>query len=154
MRSSMLCRAFVVLLASSLVVGVAFAQSPPPTEPAPAPAPAPAAAPAAPAAPVGAMVDKIKIVVDNKAKSTGEISFRFVPQGGAGKDIRVTIQEGMGKKDVCQDIAKELSIALGDGFKVDQYDKDKIKVEGRGKNVMFSLTITALTVNGLSVMLK
>ena len=123
--------------------------------PAPAPAaaaaPAPAAAPAAhPAAP---MVESIKILFDDKAKNDGVLLLTFTPAGGAAKEIRVTIASKMGKKEAAEDTAKELKVALGAGYDVDNYDSDKIKIEGK-KGAKFSLTISSLTANGLSVRLK
>src|SRR5262249_36015990 len=103
------------------------AQEPAPAAPAKPEAPAPAAS-AKPAAPP---VDEVKIIVDNKAKSDGEIRFAFTPAGGTTQEIRVTVAKGMGPTDICKDIAKELKVALGEKYKVDQYDSDKIKVVGK-----------------------
>lgn len=124
----------------------------PAAAPAPAPAAAPAPAPAA-AAPAAPMVESIKLVFDDKAKNDGELVLTFTPEGGAAKSIRVTIAKKMDKKDVARDVTKELKVALGAGYDVDNYDADKIKVEGK-KNAKFSLTISSLTATGLSVRLK
>ncbi len=144
-------------LAMTMIVAPSLAQqppTPPPSPPSPpqeAPAaPAPAApAPAAPAAPV---VEKVKIVVDDKAKSDGEIRLLFTPEGGEAKTVRVTVQKGMDKKEVCRDLTKELAVILGSKYKVDHYDADKVKVEVKD-GAKFSLTIAAQTVTGLSVKL-
>jgi hypothetical protein len=122
----------------------------PAAEAAPAPAPAAAAPAAAPAAP---MVESIKLQFDDKAKNDGVLLLTFTPAGGAAKEIRVTIANKMGKKEAAEDTAKELKVALGAGYDVDNYDSDKIKVEGK-KGAKFSLTISSLTANGLSVRLK
>lgn len=133
-----------------LAMTAAAAQEPP--APTPVPAPAPAAAPlAGPAAP---MVESIKIVLEDKAKTDGEIRFTFTPAGGTAKEIRVTVAKKMKNDDVAKDLAKELSVALGADYKVDRYDKDKIKVEAKKKDATFSLTLAAMTANGLSVRLK
>jgi hypothetical protein len=123
-------------------------------DPKPAPATAPAAAaPAIAAAPAAPMVNEIKIFFDDKAKNAGELLFTFTPAGGAAKQVQVTIAAKMKGDDVARDSAKELSVALGAGYKVDRYDPDKIKIEGKDKT-QFSLTISSLTANGLSVRLK
>jgi len=129
------------------------------TPPAPAPAPAPAAAPAPTAAPLATppaapMVESIKIVLEDKAKTDGEIRFEFTPAGGETKAIRVTVAKKMNNKDVCEDLEKELKVALGPDFKVDRYDRDKIKISAKKKDGKFVLTISAVTANGLSVRLK
>ena len=58
----------------------------------------------------------------------------------------------MPDKDVARDVTKELKVALGDAYKVDNYDSDKIKIEGK-KDAKFSLTVSSMTANGLSVRL-
>ena len=138
-----------LLLCSFAVYAQQTAPAPPPAPPAATapPAPAPAAAPAAP------VVKEVKIVVDNKAKTDGEIRFSFTPAGGSAKEIRVTVAKGMGKSDICRDIAKELTVGVGPNYKVDRYDDDKVKVEGKG-DATFSLTLAGQTVGGISITLK
>jgi hypothetical protein len=152
MRIRTICSILVLLVA----VGAAFAQEPPKPEPTPAPAPAPAAAPApAMAAPAAApMVKSIKIVVDDKANTDGEIRFDFVPSAGEAKQVRVTVAKKMKANDVTKDIEKEFKIALGADYKVDRYDADKVQIEAKKKDATFRLTIASLTANGLSVRLK
>jgi hypothetical protein len=118
-----------------------------------APAPAPAAAPTRAAGPAAPMVESIKIVFDDKAKNDGELVLTFTPEGGAAKTVHVTIAKKMDRKDVARDTTKELAVALGSGYSVDNYDSDKIKVEGK-KGAKFSLAVSSLTANGLSVRLK
>jgi len=98
------------------------------------------------------MVNEVKIYFDDKAKNDGELVFKFIA-GGATKDVRVTVAKKMKGDEVARDAAKELEVALGAGFKVDRYDPDKIKIEGKDKAV-FSLTISSLTASGLSVQVK
>jgi hypothetical protein len=134
---------------AALLMGVApsAAEEPPATPPAPAPAaPAPAAAPAAP------MVGSIKILFDDKAKNAGQLVFTFTPEGGAAKTISVTVAAKMKGKEVARSAETELSVALGADYKVDRYDPDKIKISAKNKK-KFSLTISSLTANGLSVRL-
>jgi len=44
-------------------------------------------------------------------------------------------------------------VALGPEYEVDQYDPDKVKVEGK-KGEKFSLTLAGQTVGGTSIELK
>jgi hypothetical protein len=138
-------RTATLLIFSLAATPVALAQDQPTTPP-------PAAAPAI-AGPAAPQVESIKIFFDDKAKTDGELRFEFTPVGGTAKTIRVTIMKKMDKNEVAQDAAKELSVALGPEYKVDRYDADKVKVESK-KDMKFSLTIAALTANGLSVRLK
>ena len=126
--------------------------APPPAAPAPAPAAAPAATPAPAAAPAAPMINSIKIIFDDKAKNSGELVFTFTPEGGAAKTISVTVAAKMSGRDVARSAETELGVALGAGYKVDKYDPDKIKISGKDK-AKFSLTISSLTANGLSVRL-
>jgi hypothetical protein len=152
--------ALVVAMAAVTMFTPSLAQEqkqtpPPPAAPA-APAAAPAAVPAAPAPaapPAAPMVESIKILFDDKANNSGVLIFTFTPAGGAAKTISVTIAAKNDGRDVARAAETELSVALGAGYKVNKYDPDKIKIEGKDK-AKFSLTITSLTANGLSVRLK
>jgi hypothetical protein len=150
-----LCLTFVGVIAAAMLSTQVLAAEP--AAP-PAPAATPAAAPAPPvvpppaAAPAAPMVNSIKILFDDKAKNNGELVFTFTPEGGAAKTISVTIAAKMDRKDVARSAATELSVALGAGYKVDKYDPDKIKITGKDK-AKFSLTISSMTANGLSIRL-
>jgi hypothetical protein len=153
MRHVLIGIPFVAVIALSS----ALAQDTATPSPAPAAAPAAAAAPApVPLAPAAAapMVESIKIIIDDKAKTDGEIRFNFTPAGGAPMAIRVTVAKKMDRKDVAKDLAKELTVALGADHKVDRYDPDKIKISAKKKDAKFQLTLASLTANGLSVRLK
>ena len=151
------CAICLVLMGAmaSLTLGTpAFAadeKTAPPAAP-PAAAPAAAAAPAPAAVPAAPMVNSIKILFDDKAKNDGQLVFTFTPEGGAAKTISVTIATKMTGREVCQSASTELSVGLGAAYKVDKYDPDKIKIVGKDK-AKFSLTISSLTANGLSVRL-
>jgi len=100
-----------------------------------------------------AFMDKIKIVADGKAKSHGAITIVFTPEGGTAKEIKITVAKGMKEQEVCRDIAKELTVALGEGYDVKQYDPDKVKVESSSKVPKFTLAVTE-DVEGLEVETK
>ncbi len=136
---SVACLTIVGLLAAVVVLTPAFAQD---KKDDPAATPAPAAP----------MVESIKIIFADKAKNNGQLVFVFTPAGGAAKTISVTIAAKMDRKDVAKSAATELSVALGAGYKVDKYDPDKIKITGKDK-AKFSLTVSSMTANGLSIRL-
>jgi len=156
---SAVCVTIFGLMASAAFLTPTLAQEAKKDQPAaPAAAPAAPAAPAVPAtpppaaAPAAPMVNSIKILFDDKAKNNGELVFTFTPEGGAAKTISVTIAAKMDRRDVARSAATELSVALGAGYKVDKYDPDKIKITGKDK-AKFSLTISSMTANGLSIRL-
>jgi len=99
------------------------------------------------------MVDSIKIICDGKAKNDGTIAFVFTAQGAQPMNVSVTIEKDMKKQDICRDIAKELGVKSGPGYKADHYDDDKVKIEGKDK-AQFSLTMGANTVTGITIELK
>ena len=138
------------LLGIVIVSGLALAQEPA-ASPAPAPA-APAATPAPATAPAGAGVKEVKIVCDGKVKSNGEVGLVFTPAGGSASEIKVTLQKGENKSEVCKAVAKELAVKLGAEYKVDQYDDDKVKVEA--KKGTFHLTLGGQSATGVTLELK
>jgi hypothetical protein len=143
--------AFVVL---PLLVSAAAAQDEPaPPAPAPAPAPAPVPTPVPAPAPAAPMVEKAQVICDGKVKTDGVLELVVAPQGGTPMQIRVTLQKKMDKQEVCRDIAKELSVALGEKFDVDE-DGNKVKIEAEEKDAKFSLVLGAMTATGASVEIK
>jgi len=130
----------MTFLATALLGSPALAQEPEKASPPPATIAAP-------------MVGEVKILCDDKAKNDGEINFVFTPAAGEAKQIRVTVQKKTGKQAVCKDIAKEIAVAIGSEYKVNQYDDDKVKVEGKDDQ-RFSLTLGNNTVTGLSIRLQ
>jgi hypothetical protein len=146
-----LCVSLVAAMALGSLATSTFAADEKASAP-PAPAAAPAATPApAAAVPPAPMVNSVKILFDDQAKNDGQLVFLFTPMGGAAKTITVTIANKMKGREVCSSAATELTVGLGAGYKVDK-DGDKIKISGKDK-AKFSLTISSLTANGLSVRL-
>ncbi len=95
-----------------------------------------------------------KLVVDGKAKDNGQVKIAFTPAGGEKKEVSVTIQKKMSRDNIARDLAKELTVALGSGYKVDRYDPDKIKIEKAKTGSAFTLEIVGVTVPGVTVMMK
>lgn len=132
------------------------AQPPAEQQPAQPPAqqqPAQPPAPATPPAPAGPMVEKAQVICDGKVKSDGVVELVVTPQGGAPAQIRVTLQKKMDKQEVCRDVAKELSVALGEKFKVDD-GGDKVTIEAKEKHAKFSISIGAMTATGSTIQIK
>ena len=97
--------------------------------------------------------EQMKIVCDGEVKSNGEATFTFTPAGGVPKDVHITLAKGMSENDVCRDVAKELKVLLGPGYKVDRYDNDKVQIEAK-EGPAFSLIIGGQTATGISLELK
>lgn len=149
MRHAILAICFVV----SLPISQAGAKGGlAPDAPAPVPAAADAALPTDPDAP--SLVDSIRIIIEDKVKTGGEIRFTFMPESGEKKVIRVPVTASMPKEDIATNVANEFIAALGDGYKVDRYESDKISITAKMKGGNFLLTLGAMTATGLNVRLQ
>jgi hypothetical protein len=148
----------LIAAAATLFVSAALAQEPPapPPTPAPTPAPAPAPAPTTPPPPAGvppvAMVDEAKITIDGKADGDGKLEVVFTPAQGTPMTITVLVAKKMKPKEVAEDLAKNLKVTLGDGYKVEQND-EKVEIKGKDDK-KFSIATGGVTVPGMSVSLK
>ena len=143
-------RTMLGVVGVTILAAAAVAQEPAAT---PAPAPAPSATPPPATAPLGAGVNDVKIICDGKVKISGQAGFVFTPDGGESKEVKVTLQKGMKEHEVCRDIAKELSVMLGAGYKVEAYDDDKVKVEGKD-GAKFRITQGSNSATGVTLEIK
>ncbi len=143
------------VLAVSLLAlsGALWAQEP---AKAPEAAPATTAAPAAPAAPAAAtppkiMYEALRIVVDGKAEYAGSVQFEVEPLGGPAKTVTVNVMAKEKEKAIAEQVYREMTIALGNAYKVKQSGSDiKVrKASSKGKNI--SITISQLQLSGVSV---
>jgi hypothetical protein len=146
------------VLKSALVAAVAIvfvsaliAQEPPPA-PAPTPAPAPAPAPPPAGVPPVAMTEEAKITIDGKADGDGKLEVVFTPAGGTPMTVSVLVARKMKPKEVAEDLAKNLKVTLGEGYKVEQHD-EKVEIEGKDDKT-FNIAVGGVTVPGMSVSLK
>jgi hypothetical protein len=133
--------------AAVLFVGIAIAQEPPaPTTPPPAPAAPPAGVPPA------AMVEEAKITIDGKAEGDGKLEVVFTPAQGSPMTVTVLVAKKMKPKEVAEDLAKNLKVTLGEGYKVQQND-EKVEIKAKDDK-KFSIAVGGVTVPGMSAALK
>ncbi len=160
---SMVWGAFCLMVAGILImVGTTASAQEPTPQPAPQAAetqpaqPAPQQAPAEPAAPQEKAAPKIyqaewEIVVDGKAEANGVLSLVYQPLGGEATLVKVNVLTKAKKKEIAEDLAKELSFATGATCKVKANDnKVKVKLANK-KSPTFHLAIETQAVNGVSV---
>ncbi|MEJ2188043.1 MAG: hypothetical protein P8Y93_01275 [Acidobacteriota bacterium] len=118
--------------------------------------PATQQAPAEPATPQQAAAPKIfqaewEIVVDGKAEANGVLSLVYQPQGGEATLVKVNVLAKAKKKEIANDLAKQLAFATGTACKVKAND-NKVKVKLANKKLPpFHLGIETQAVNGVSV---
>ncbi|HEX6851372.1 MAG TPA: hypothetical protein VF139_08170 [Candidatus Polarisedimenticolaceae bacterium] len=144
----------LVTAAAILFVSAVIAQEPPAPPPTPAPAPAPAPTPAPPpaAVPPVAMAEEAKITIDGKADGDGKMEVVFTPAQGTPVTITVLVAKKMKPKEVAEDLAKNLKVSLGEGYKVEQND-EKVEIKAKDDK-KFSIAVGGVTVPGMSVSLK
>jgi hypothetical protein len=120
------------------------------------PQPAAQQAPAEPATPQQAAAPKIfqaewEIVVDGKAEANGVLSLVYQPQGGEATLVKVNVLAKAKKKEIANDLAKQLSFATGTACKVKAND-NRVRVKLANKKLPpFHLGIETQAVNGVSV---
>ena len=121
-----------------------------------APATATAAAPAAPTAPAvvappKTYYDSVELIVKGKAKAAGAVVVVLQSFGGEPKSLNVNVLAKMGEDDIVRDIAKELTVAAGNDYKVktkgNRVTVSKASKTSKGVNV----SLGAQTVPGIVV---
>lgn len=105
------------------------------------------------ATPAGTPVQKLRIKIDGKADGAGYIKFSFTPTGAETKVIDVPVADNDREEEIADSVAKALSVALGERFRVDTKGGDKVEVKGKEKKDTFTLMVSELSVRGVSVSL-
>ena len=94
----------------------------------------------------------MSVLVDGKSQAAGVLILVFEPAGGEATQVRVNVVPKTPAKKITEDLAKELTFATGDAYKVKQAGSKKVTVKARSKQVApFSLRIEQQTVNGVSL---
>lgn len=101
-----------------------------------------------------AKVDKAIIVVKNKPTSNGEVVFKLTPDSGEAKEIKIGIVEKMKADEVARDIAKEMTLALGEAYKIKVKGSNEVAIQPVNKTTTFDLVISSQTATGLSITIK
>jgi hypothetical protein len=99
------------------------------------------------------VVQEATLFCEGKVKNDGVVTFVVTPSGGNASEIKVTLQKGMGQVDVCRDVSKEIGVALGPSYKVEE-NGGKVKVAGTKKDVKFSLALGSQTATGVTLEIK
>ncbi len=105
------------------------------------------------AAPAETPVQKLRIKVDGKANGSGYIKLAVTPTGAGTQIVEVPVADRDHKDVIAAAMAKALAVALGDAFKVDTKGGDKVEVRGKEKKNTLTLTVSELSVRGVSVTL-
>lgn len=147
--------ALSVLAALSAVPAPRIASAQEPAQPAvaPAAAPAPAALPAAPPTP-RTFFDGVQITFDGKAATPGAVGIDVQTPGNEAKVIWVRVLAKTTEGKIAEDVAKELTFALGSNFKV-KTSGGRIRITKDNKKATpVSASIAGLSIYGVAVMVE
>ena len=97
--------------------------------------------------------DGFQIVINGKSQTAGTFTMVFTPVKEDGTKFTVNVIQGMGKKRIAQDLAKELTLAAGNRYKVKQ-NGNKVAIKRTNKKEpAFALEITEQKLSGVSLMI-
>lgn len=97
--------------------------------------------------------DAFQIVVNGKSQTAGTFTMVFTPVKEEGTKFTVNVTQGMGKKRIAQDVAKELTLAAGGRYKVKQNGNKVVVKRANKKEPAFALEITEQKLSGVSLMI-
>jgi hypothetical protein len=97
--------------------------------------------------------DGYTIKIDGKPDANGTFSMVFKPHGEDGTEFTVNVVKGMGAKKVAADVAKELTIAAGDRYKVKHNDKKVVVKKRNKKSPPLAIEMTTQKFTGMSIMI-
>lgn len=98
--------------------------------------------------------DACQITFKGKADAAGTFSMIFKPHGGEGTEFTVNVVKGMGAKQIARDVAKEMTLAAGNGYKV-KHDGNKVIVKRANKKIpTLAVEMTHQKITGVSIMIE
>ena len=77
----------------------------------------------------------------------------FRAHGEDGTEFTVNVVKGMGAKKIAADVAKELTLASGDRYKVKQNDKKVVVKKANKKSPPLAIGMTNQQITGVSIMI-
>lgn len=97
--------------------------------------------------------DAFQVVISGKSQTAGTFTMVFTPVKEEGTKFTVNVIQGMGKKRIAQDLAKELTLAAGARYKVKQ-NGNKVNIKRvNKKEPALALEITEQKLSGVSLMI-
>lgn len=97
--------------------------------------------------------DAYKITINGKPDANGTFSMVFTPHGGDGTEFTVNVVKGMGAKKIAADVAKELTLAAGSGYKVKQNGNKVVVKKGGKKEKPLAIEISKQKLTGVSILI-
>jgi hypothetical protein len=97
--------------------------------------------------------DGYTITVTGKADDNGTFTIVFTPHGEEGTRFTVNVVKKTKAKKIAADVAKELTLAAGDRYKVKQKDTRVVVAKVHKKESPFALEITEQRLTGVAIMI-
>jgi hypothetical protein len=97
--------------------------------------------------------DAYTITIKGKPDANGTFTMVFKPHGEDGTEFTVNLVKGMKTKKITEDIAKELTLAAGDRYKVKAKDKKVTVKKGNKKVPPLAIEMTSQKFTGMSIMI-
>ena len=97
--------------------------------------------------------DSYKITITGKPDANGTFSMVFTPHGEDGTEFTVNVLKGTAAKKIAADVAKELTLAAGDRYKVKQSGNKVVVKKGNKKEKPLAIEMTNQKLSGVSIMI-
>ena len=97
--------------------------------------------------------DAYKITVNGKPDANGTFSMVFKAHGEDGTEFTVNVVKGMGAKKIAADIAKELTLAAGERYKVKHNGNKVVVKKGNKKEKPLAIEMSNQKITGVSIMI-
>jgi hypothetical protein len=97
--------------------------------------------------------DAYTITIKGKPDANGTFTMVFKPHGEDGTEFTVNLVKGMKTKQIAQDLAKELTLAAGNRYKVKQNDKKVVVKKSNKKVPPLAIEMTNQKFTGMSIMI-
>ena len=97
--------------------------------------------------------DAYTITIKGKPDANGTFSMVFKPHGEDGTEFTVNLVKGMKTKKIAEDLAKELTLAAGDRYKVKKNDKKVTVKKANKKMPPLAIEMTNQKFTGMSIMI-
>jgi hypothetical protein len=97
--------------------------------------------------------DAYTITIKGKPDANGTFSMVFKPHGEDGTEFTVNLVKGMKTKKITEDIAKELTLAAGNRYKVKKSDKKVTVKKANKKMPPLAIEMTNQKFTGMSIMI-
>lgn len=95
-----------------------------------------------------------RIQIDNRADADGVIRVRVVPVGREPIETRINVLNNMSENEIAADIEKELTVTLGDLYRVDRTGGENVRIRKRDRDTPDFTLEVAFNTPGLAITIQ